>query len=127
MRQAILAFGLAAGAAQADLPPVQAGDFPDVTVAIWTYLSLSDEEIGLLNSFLDQPAALQGWLPLTGHGALAFAPDEGLLRQGARVPSAVAVGGMASREAASAAALAGCDALRQSAQPCLVVLQVAPN
>jgi hypothetical protein len=127
MRHVILALGLAAGAARADLPPLKTAETPDVTISIWTYLSLEDEEVALLNTFLGQPSLLQGWLPLTGYGALAIAPDEGLWRQGARVPSAVAVGGMTSYEAASVAALAGCNALRQTAQPCLVVLQVAQN
>jgi hypothetical protein len=123
-----LALCLAGGAAGADLPPVQRADLGDITVSIWTHSYLEPDEVALLNRLLAAPSALQeGWLPIRGHGALAFAPEEGLWRQGGRVASVVAVGGMASPAAASVAALAGCNALRMTAQPCIVVLQVAPN
>jgi hypothetical protein len=123
-----LALGVAAGAVRADLPPVQSAELADITVSIWTHSYLEADELALLDRLLAAPSALQeGWMPINGYGALAFAPEEGLWRQDGRVASAVAVGGMASYAAASVAALAGCNALRTTAQPCIVVLQVAAN
>jgi hypothetical protein len=118
---------LAAGAAWADLPPLETAVIGGAEVSLWTLMFLDDTEAEVLRGLLKDGQALQGWLPLSGHGALAVAPDEGLWRDGARVPSVVGVGGMTSDEAASTAALAGCNALRQSDPPCIVVLQVAPK
>ena len=118
---------LGAGAALADLPPLEEAVLGDVRVSIWTLNFLLPDEMEYLRALLATASALQGWLPITGHGALAIAPEEGLWRYAGRVPSAVAVGGMASAETASLAALAACNALRQTATGCVVVLQVAPK
>jgi hypothetical protein len=128
MRRSALALVLLAGAARADLPPLETADLGDAGVSIWTYNFLQADEADYLRLLMTRPSALiEGWMPVTGHGALAVAPEEGLWRAGARVPSAVAAGGMASAEAAATAARAGCDALRQTGQGCIVVLQVAPK
>ncbi len=128
MRRLALGLLLLAGAARADLPPLETSDLGDVGVSIWTYNFLQADEADYLRMLMTRPSALmESWMPITGHGALAVSPDEGLWRAEGRTPSAVAVGGMASAEAASGAALAGCNALRQGAAGCIVVLQVAPK
>jgi hypothetical protein len=127
MRRLALALGLLAGAARADLPPLETADLGDVGVSIWTYNFPDADEADLLRMLMNTPSALQGWMPISGHGALAVAPEEGLWRAEGRVGSAVAVGGMGSAETAAAAARAACDALRRTGQGCIVVLQVAPK
>ncbi len=122
-----VALGLAAAAARADLPPIEMAEVAGAEVRIWTVMFLDGDEVQRLRGFLAGPEAFADWMPLSGHGALAVAPEEGLWRAGARVGSAVAVGGMASDETASLAALAACNALRRTETACIVLLQVAPK
>lgn len=56
------------------------------------------------------------------YGAIAVSPDEGLMSE-----ATIAAANYHSVEAASVAALAGCDAARKGAAPCVIVALVRPK
>lgn len=56
------------------------------------------------------------------YGAIAVSPDEGLM-----VEATVAAANHHSTEAAESAALAGCDAKRKGATPCVIVALIRPQ
>ena len=56
------------------------------------------------------------------YGAIAVSPDEGLMSE-----ATLAAANYHSVEAASVAALAGCDAVRKGAAPCVIVALVRPK
>lgn len=58
--------------------------------------------------------------------ALAVSPEEGLIRDGKPVASAVALADFPDLAAAREAALAGCAAAKTGTADCVVVLEVAP-
>src|SRR3990167_1622992 len=61
-----------------------------------------------------------------GHAAIAVSPEDGFIRDGAPVASAIAVADLPDAETAKADALAACDAARNGASPCVILLQVSP-
>lgn len=120
---------LGAGAAMADLPPLETGEVGGSEVRLYTLNFLTAEEVTVLRRFLGGSAmTLSQLLPVGGYGAVAVAPEEGYLSAGGlKERSVVGVGGMGSAEAADRAALAGCDALRRTVSRCIVILRVAPK
>ena len=131
MRRGAVAAVLAgwAGMAAADLPPAETAVIGGAKVTVYTMNFLTPEEVAALKLVLVNEAALQLFVPegSAGFAAMAVSPDEGFIRDGGLVPSAVAIAGMASAEEAAEAALAGCDAARKAAATCVVVLEVAPE
>lgn len=73
---------------------------------------LPDDQMALLKTVGAQQAY---------YGAIAISPDEGIMAE-----ATVAAANYHSTEAASAAALAGCDAKRTGATPCAVVALIRP-
>lgn len=73
------------------------------------------------------PGALDG-SGVKGHAALAMSPDEGFIREGKPVASAIALAELPDAEAAAKAATEACDTAKApSAAPCVLVLEVAPS
>ena len=62
-----------------------------------------------------------------GHAAMAMAPDDGFIRDGAAVKSAVALAGLPDAATAGAEAVKACEALRKGTAACVVVLEIAPK
>ena len=131
MRTAMVA-GAAAlwgGLAAAETPEVKAAELGEHKVAMHLWSFLTAEETATLDLVLVNQAALELFVPpgASGHAAMAVSPDDGFIRDGALVASATAIAGMASAAEAAEAAQKGCDAARKGANPCVVVLEVAPK
>jgi hypothetical protein len=115
--------------ASADVPPVETGEVGGSKVTFYALRFFSEDELTVLRRYLSSSATtLSQILPVGGWGAVAVAPEEGYLSAGGmQERSVVGVGGMASAESAATAALAGCNALRRTEMPCVVVLHIAPR
>ena len=88
---------------------------------------LTEEELGALRLVATNEQALSLFVPGTaGYAALAVSPEDGFVRDGSLVVSAVARAGLPDAQAARTAAQADCDAARRGPMPCVVVLEVAP-
>jgi hypothetical protein len=88
-------------------------DVGDVGVQVMKQSFMPDDQAKILGEVAkDQPY----------YGAIAVSPDEGLMSE-----ATIAAANYHNIEAASVAALAGCDAARKGAQPCVVVALVRPQ
>ena len=85
----------------------------DVAVQVMKQAFLVDNQAEILGSV----AAQQPY-----YGAIAVSPDEGLMSE-----ATIAAANYHSVEAASVAALAGCDAVRKGKKPCVIVALVRPK
>jgi hypothetical protein len=118
-----------AGVVAADLPPAETATQGDAQVTIYAMNFLTEQEVTTLRLVLTNPQALAVFVPEGaggGHAALAVSPEDGFIRDGAPVPSATAIAGLDSADAAATAALDACNAVRKGPSGCVVVLQVAP-
>ena len=85
----------------------------DVAVTVTKHSFLVDQQPQIIGSVAsEQPY----------YGAIAVSPDEGLMSE-----ATLAAANYHSVEAASVAALAGCDAARKGAAPCVIVAVVRPK
>lgn len=99
-----------------------------VSVTVFAQDFLTEEELMTLRLVGQNRDALAVFVAAgEGFAALAVAPQEGFVRGGVPVASASALSGFADLGAARAAALEACDAARDSAEPCAVVLEIAPR
>jgi len=99
-----------------------------VEISVMTHAFLSDEEMMTLRLVGQNRDALALFVPEgPGYAALAIAPDEGFVREGVPVDSAIAMSGMQDIDSARASALEACDAARQTAQDCVIALEVTPR
>jgi hypothetical protein len=88
---------------------------------------LTEEELAVLRTVMRDAQALSLFFPeATGHAALAVAPAEGFVREGAPVASASARAGLPDAATARAAALEGCEGARGEGPACVIVLEIAP-
>lgn len=117
MRYLILAAILSAGAAQAQTTISDVRDMlypgakPEVEILPNDFLP--DDQAQLLKTVgISQPY----------YGAIAISPDEGIM-----VEATVAAANYHSTDAASAAALRGCNAARKGARECAVVALIRPR
>lgn len=125
---AVLAASGWAGMAAAQSAPVETFLLDGIEVRVTVHPFLTEEELLTLRLVGQSREALGLFVTeAAGYSALAIAPDEGFVRAGMPVDSAVALSGLPSMEAAQAAAMEGCDALRNGGLPCVIVLEVAPN
>ncbi len=85
----------------------------DVAVEVTKHSFLVDEQPQIVGSVASQQPY---------YGAIAVSPDEGLMSE-----ATLAAANYHSVEAASLAALAGCDAVRKGAVPCVIVALVRPK
>lgn len=118
-----------AAAAAADVPPAETATLEGKQVTIYAMNFLDEQEVATLRLVLTNPQALAVFVPDGaggGHAALAVSPEDGFIRDGAPVPSATAIAGLDSADAASKAALDACNAVRKGPSGCVVVLEVAP-
>ena len=119
----VLGVGVQAGSAA-----VETNVLDGAKITLHTFPFLDATELATLRLVLTNTQALTLFLPVhKGFAAIAVAPDEGFIRNGAPVASAVALGGMADARTAAAQALAACDAKRNaSGQACVIVLELGP-
>jgi hypothetical protein len=124
----ILGIILMAGQATAADVPVETATLGKAEVTLHVHPFLSDEELVALRLVLTNEDALALFVPgKGGHAALAVSPDDGFIRDGALVKSAVALAEMADAAAASVGALTACEAAKAGKAACVVVLNVAPK
>ncbi|MFN4130525.1 MAG: hypothetical protein ACK4GC_12040 [Paracoccaceae bacterium] len=113
---------------QAKTVPVETGVNGASSVSLHLHPFLTAEELATLRLVASNDQALSLFVTSrTGHAAMAMSPEEGFVRNGSPVPSAVALGDLPDAAAARNAALAACDATRKAKAPCVVVLEVAPS
>lgn len=120
---------VAMGPAGAQEVPVEAAALEGSAIVLTLHPFLTEEELRTLRLVMTNADALKIFVPdaAKGFAALALSPDEGFIRAGAPVPSAIAIAGMATAEEAATAALTQCDAARAAeAAGCVVTLTVAP-
>lgn len=98
-----------------------------VEVRVVTQPFLTEEELMTLRLVGQSRDALSLFVTdAAGYSALAVAPDEGFVRAGMPVGSAMALSGLVSAGAARDAALAACNEARAGGAACVIVLEVAP-
>ena len=114
---------LPAQAEQAERYEVQGSE-----VTLFLHPFLSEEETMTLRIIGQSPDALSVFLPEGGQfAALAVAPEEGFIRDGMPVESAVAIGNLPDMDDARSAALDGCNEARSSEVACEIVLEISPR
>ena len=132
MRFAILsAAGLALGLM---ISPALAGDKGETRqngaakVTLWSHSFLSEDELAMLRMVQTNDQALSIFVPDNkGYAAMAVSPDDGFLRDGQPVASAVAIAGLPDAKTAAQNALAACDKSRRGKKACVLVLAVEPR
>ncbi|MBK5926069.1 hypothetical protein [Rhodobaculum claviforme] len=122
----VLAVALGAGPALA--ADTRTLSHPTAEVTLHLHAFLSPEDRALLEAVAASPEGLAMLLGDSGgHGAIALAPGEGMVRDGVPSASAAAVGALPDAAVARARALEMCDAARSTRPDCAVVLEVAPR
>lgn len=118
---------LGGGAWAEDVLPTEVTVLGDNSITLYKYFFLTAEENTVLGLVATDAAALALFVP-EGPGFAAFAvhPDDGFIRDGVPVASAVALSGLADIATARAEALAACEGKPGVAGPCVVVLEVTP-
>lgn len=122
----VLTAVLAGGAIAQDIP-TEVARLNGQAITLHVHPFLTPEELTTLRFVLTNKQALQIFVTSSGgHSAIAVAPDEGFIRDGGLVPSAIAIGDLPSADAAAAAAMTTCDETRDGGAACVVVLEVGP-
>ncbi|MFZ1471038.1 MAG: hypothetical protein WAT09_18980 [Paracoccaceae bacterium] len=131
MRKGMIAAGLAAlvaGQAFAAEVPVETATLDTAEITLHLHDFLQKDELATLRLVMSNADALALFVPKAGgYAALAVSPDDGFIRDGKPVESAVALAELPDAETAAANALKACDDLRKGSAPCVVVLSVAPK
>jgi hypothetical protein len=111
-----------------DAVPAEVGTLDGATVTVHLHPFLSEQEVELLRLVATNPDALAVFVPdRNGFAAMAVSPDDGFVRDGVPVASAVALSAMPDAATAAAEAIAACEAKRSGAAPCVVVLDISPE
>ncbi|MCB6177182.1 hypothetical protein LHP98_03435 [Rhodobacter sp. Har01] len=131
MRSMALALALAAataGGGEAGGVATESARLGTSRVTLHVHPFLTGQELTALRLVMTNEEALKAFVPVAGsYAAMAVSPDDGFIRNGAPVASAVAMAGLPDAAGAASAALAACDAARKAAAACVVVLEVAPT
>ncbi len=130
----IKAISLAVAACLTALPvmaqeavPTEVSTLDGAAVTVHLRPFLSEQEIGLLRLVATNSDALAVFVPdRSGFAAMAVSPDDGFIRDGVPVSSAVALSGLPDAATAARDAIAGCEAKRSGAATCVVVLEISP-
>jgi hypothetical protein len=110
-----------------DAVPTEVSTLDGATVTVHLHPFLSEQEVGLLRLVAANSDALAVFVPdPSGFAAMAVSPDDGFVRDGVPVASAVALSAMPDAATAAAEAIAGCEAKRSGAAACVVVLDISP-
>ena len=130
-RFAAIFAGLAlAGMAGAEAVPFERAELGASEVTLYLHDFLTEEELTTLRLVMTNTEALAIFVPAgktDGFAALAVSPDDGLIRDGKPVPSAVALADFDHPDTAEIEAKKACDAAKKGAAPCVLVLAVGPK
>lgn len=118
---------LAPVATSAQTVPTEVQRLGNSQVTLHLHPFLTPEELVTLRMVATNEQALALFVTRPGrHSAIAVAPGEGFIRNGAPVPSATALSDLRDAETARADAVTACTATRTKGAECVVVLEVAP-
>jgi hypothetical protein len=127
MTGAVVLMLAASIAAAQDAVPTEVSTLDGATVTVHLQPFLSEQEIGLLRLVATNSDALAVFVPdRNGFAAMAVSPDDGFIRDGVPVASAVALSALPDAATAAANAIAACESKRSGAAPCVVVLDISP-
>jgi hypothetical protein len=97
------------------------------SVTLYVQPFLDATELATLRLVATNKDALALFVPSSkGYAALAAAPKEGFIKEGAPVASAVALSDLPDAATASDAALKACNAARKTKDDCVILLEVGP-
>lgn len=100
----------------------------DTAITLYLQPFLDASELATLRLVASNKDALALFVPKgQGFAALAVAPDEGFIKDGAPVASAKALSDLPDAAAAASAALDACNSARSTAQPCVLLLEIGPK
>jgi hypothetical protein len=123
----VLVAVLVAGTAVAQDVPVETATLGGSAITLQLHPFLTEEELATLRLVMSNEQALGLFVPENqGFAALAVSPEDGFIRVGAPMGSAVAVADLPDAAAAEVAALQGCEAAKQGSAACVIVLKIAP-
>lgn len=118
---------VATGAAAQDGVATEVTTLGASQVTLHLHDFLGEDELTVLRLVAKDANALALFVPAgEGFAAMAASPDDGFIRDGAPVSSAVALSGLADAATAQTDALAACEAARKGAAACVLVLEIAP-
>ncbi len=122
-----LLWALMAVAAAAQTVSVERAVLGTSGITLHQHSFLTEEEVTTLRFVMTNEQALALFVPRKGgFAALAVSPDDGFIRAGTPVRSAVAVGDLPDAAAARASAIKACDAAKTGGAGCVIVLEIAP-
>ncbi|MBI1171209.1 hypothetical protein GC209_07390 [bacterium] len=125
---AVLGSVWANGALAGDVP-VEVSKLDGSKITLHVYPFLKPDELKTLRVVAKNRQALQIFIPgdKAHFSAMALAPDDGFMKDGAPVETAVALSDLPDAATAAANARAACDAKRgKKGKPCVTVLEVGP-
>lgn len=123
----LMTLGWQTGAQAQDAVPVEVTTLGTSQVTLHLHSFLAQDELTVLRLVAQDANALALFVPAgEGFAAMAASPDDGFIRDGVPVSSAVALSGIADGATAQADALAACEAARKGAAACVLVLEIAP-
>ncbi len=115
------------GAAAAQDVPVARATLGKSQITLHKQAFLTPEELATLEIVLKNEQALSLFVPNnTGFAALAVSPEDGFIRGGQPVASAVALAELPDAVTAATEAIKACDQIKKGKAPCVLVLEVAP-
>lgn len=118
---------LMTSSALAEDVPVETATLGKSAVTLHIHPFLKDDELATLRLVATNEQALALFVPSQkGFAAMALSPDDGLIRDGQPVPSAIALADLPDAETARLKAAEACDKARSGKKPCVVVLEVSP-
>lgn len=126
----LMTAAMVAGAASAKEVPVEVSTLDGAQITLHLQPFLKDQELQTLRLVATNSQALAVFVPgdKTHYSAMALAPDDGFLKDGAPADTAVALSDFPDAAAAAKAATDACDAKRGDAgAPCVIVLEIGPK
>ena len=121
---------LLAGAAMAKDVPVEVSTLDGAQVTLHVYPFLQEGDLQILRQVATNSQALAVFVPgdKTHYSALALAPSDGFLKDGAPADTAIALSDFPDADTAAKAVTEACDAKRGKAgKACVVVLEIGPK
>ncbi len=119
-----------AGTAFAKDVPVEVGSLDGAQITLHVQPFLKDDELKVLRTVASNSQALAVFVPgdKSHYSAMALAPADGFLKDGAPTDTAIALSDFPDAKAAAKAVLEACDAKRgKVGKPCVLVLEIGPK
>ena len=100
----------------------------DTAITLYLQPFLDATELATLRMVASNKDALALFVPKAkGFAAMAVAPEEGFIKDGAPVASAKALSDLPDAAAAATAALDACNSARSTTSPCVLLLEIGPK